>query len=98
MKKHRVVITGLGAIAPNGIGKEAFWKGLMEGRNAVSRITRFDTSKFSTKIGAEVKNFKPHPSIPVEHLPQMDRAYQIGVTAALMAVEDAKIDKKKENL
>lgn len=89
MKHRRVVITGLSAIAPNGIGKDAFWKGLKEGQNAVTRITRFDTSRFSTKIGGEIKDFKPHLKIPKEHIAHMDRAYQIGVTAALMAVEDS---------
>src|SRR5579872_6622265 len=98
MNMRRVVVTGIGAIAPNGIGKEAFWKGLMEGRNAVTRITRFDTSRFATKIGAEIKDFKPHPKIPAEHLPQMDRAYRIGVTAALMAVDDAALKWENEDV
>src|SRR5947209_5151762 len=98
MEVQRVVLTGLGVIAPNGVGKEAFWENLKEGRSAVTRITRFDTSKFSTKIGAEIKDFKPHPRIPAEHLAHMDRAYQIGVTAALMAVKDAQLDQEKEDV
>ncbi|MBI1925926.1 hypothetical protein HYR99_16950 [Candidatus Poribacteria bacterium] len=42
--KRRFVITGLGAIAPNGVGKEAFWKALVEGRSGIDRITSFDAS------------------------------------------------------
>ncbi|MFA5975299.1 MAG: beta-ketoacyl-ACP synthase II [Elusimicrobiota bacterium] len=89
MSKRRVVITGIGVVAPNGIGKDAFWNALVNGQNAIGPITRFDASSFSTRFGGEVKNFTPHPRIPAEHLPQMDRAYQLGVTAALQAVEDA---------
>src|SRR3989344_4018382 len=92
MNPRRVVITGLGVVAPNGVGKDAFWKALVEGTNAVGPITRFDVSSFSTRIGAEVKNFQPHPRIPHEHLQQMDRAYQMGVTAALLATDDALLD------
>ena len=98
MKARRVMVTGIGAVAPNGTGKDAFWKGLMEGRSAVTRITRFDASNFTTKIGAEIKDFIPHPKIPAEHLPRMDRAYLIGVTAALMAVEDARLHQEKEDV
>ncbi len=59
MNKRRVVITGMGAITPIGIGLQEFWQGLIEGRNGVELITKFDTSKFETKFAAEVKNFDP---------------------------------------
>ncbi len=59
MNKRRVVVTGMGAITPIGIGVDEFWKGLLEGRNGVDLITKFDTSKFDTKFAAEVKNFNP---------------------------------------
>ena len=45
---NRVVITGLGAITPIGMGKEEFWNGLMEGRNGIDKITRFDASEYVT--------------------------------------------------
>ncbi len=92
MSSRTVVITGIGVIAPNGIGKEAFWDALSEGRNAVHTLTRFDTARFSTHIGAEIPDFKPHPKIPADHLERMDRAYQLGVTSALMAVEDSGLE------
>lgn len=92
MSDCRVVVTGLGVIAPNGIGKEAYWKGLVEGKNTIGPITRFDGPRLASRIGAQVNDFKSHPSIPEEHLPQMDRAYQMGVTAAFMAVEDGHLD------
>jgi 3-oxoacyl-[acyl-carrier-protein] synthase II len=95
MSPRRVVITGLGVVAPNGIGKEEFWEALLAGLNAVGPITRFDASPFSTRIGGEVKNFQPHPKIPAKHLENMDRAYQMGVTAAIQAVEDSGLDLQK---
>lgn len=98
MTSRRVVITGLGVVAPNGIGKEEFWTSLVNGKNAIGPITRFDASPFTTRIGGEVKNFKPHPRIPLEHLPAMDRAYQMGTSAAFEAVEDACLDPQKTDV
>ena len=92
-----VVITGLGVIAPNGLGKRAFWKALMQGHNGVVRITRFDCEPFASHVGGEVSDFEPNPKIPTEHLRSMDRSYQFGVTAALEAVEDAGLDFSKED-
>ncbi len=95
MTNQRVVVTGIGAIAPNGIGKEAYWKGLLEGKNAIGSITRFDASRFASRMGGEVRDFKPHPLIPESHLSSMDRAYQMGLTASFMAFEDAGLDIKR---
>ena len=53
----RVVITGLGPIASIGIGKENFWKSLLEGKSGVDLLTRFDAKDFDTKIAAEVKDY-----------------------------------------
>jgi 3-oxoacyl-[acyl-carrier-protein] synthase II len=92
-----VVVTGLGVVAPNGIGKKEFWQGLMNSRNGIGRISRFDSERYASQAGAEVKNFQPHPKIHKEHLTGMDRAYQFAATAALEAVEDAALDLSKED-
>jgi 3-oxoacyl-[acyl-carrier-protein] synthase II len=63
--KRRVVITGLGAIAPNGIGKEGFWRGLLEGRSGIRRITHFDPSEFPCQIAGEVADFANRVKISV---------------------------------
>lgn len=89
MSRRRVVITGLGVVAPNGSSPETFWSALVEGRNAIGPITRFDASRFAVRFAGEVKDFTPHPRIPADHLPSMDRAYQMGVTAAFQAADDA---------
>ena len=54
---HRVVITGMGAISPAGIGVDALWDAVMAGRSCIAPITRFDTSEFASKIGGEIPNF-----------------------------------------
>ena len=53
----RVVITGMGAISPAGIGVDALWDAVMAGRSCIAPITRFDTSEFASKIGGEIPNF-----------------------------------------
>jgi 3-oxoacyl-[acyl-carrier-protein] synthase II len=98
MMPRRVVITGLGIVAPNGTSKEQFWDSLIAGKNAVGPITRFDPAPFSTRIAGEVKDFRPHPKISATDLVHMDRAYQMGVTAALQAVEDSGIDLEKADV
>ena len=94
---NRVVITGLGAITPIGIGKDEFWKGLMEGRNGIDKISRFDAAEYSAQIAGEVKDFDPAAYIDKKEAKRMDRYTQFAVAAAGMAIEDAKLDLEKEN-
>ncbi len=95
---NRVVITGLGAITPIGTGKDEFWKGLMEGRNGIDKISRFDASEYGAQIAGEVKDFEPTAYIDKKESKRMDRYTQFAVAAAGMAIEDAKLDLAKENL
>jgi len=91
--RRRVVVTGLGAVTPVGIGVDAFWRGLLEGRSGVGYITRFDTTDFPVKIGAEVTDFDPLDFIDRKEARRMDRFCQFAVAAAELAVEDAGLDK-----
>ena len=95
---NRVVITGIGAITPIGTGKEEFWKGLMEGRNGIDKITRFDASEYHSQIAGEVKDFDPADYIDKKESKRMDRYTQFAVAAAGMAIKDAGLDLEKENL
>ncbi|MGI6092988.1 MAG: beta-ketoacyl-ACP synthase II [Veillonellaceae bacterium] len=90
--KKRVVITGLGAISPVGIGKDDFWQSLINGVSGVGPITRFDASDFTAQIAGEVKNFDPAQYIDKKEAKRMDRFTQFAVAATKMALEDAKID------
>ncbi len=90
----RVVVTGMSVVSPLGIGLEDFWSNLVAGKSGVGPITRFDTEGYSTKIGAEVKNFVPEEYMDRKEARRMDRFTQFGIAAVKMALEDAglKID------
>jgi 3-oxoacyl-[acyl-carrier-protein] synthase II len=96
-KKRRVVITGLGVIASNGIGKEAFWNALKEGKSGIRRITRFDASTYPSQIGGEVHGFDPINYMSPKSVKRMDRFSQFAVAAAKMAIEDSGITIHQNN-
>jgi 3-oxoacyl-[acyl-carrier-protein] synthase II len=92
-KKNRVVITGMGILAPNGIGVEAFWESLLAGRSGIGPITLFDASEFKSRIAGEVKNFDPLEFIEPELKPKrMARHTQFAYAATMMALRDAGLD------
>ena len=94
----RIVITGLGAITPIGIGKDEFWQGLMEGRNGIDKITRFDAAEYKCQIAGEVKDFDATAyGIEKKEAHHMDRYSQFAVAAAGMAIKDAGLDLEKED-
>jgi 3-oxoacyl-[acyl-carrier-protein] synthase II len=92
-KGNRVVITGIGILAPNGIGIEAFWESLLAGRSGIGPITLFDASGFKSHIAGEVKNFDPLDYIEPELKPKrMARHTQLAYAATMMALRDAGLD------
>jgi beta-ketoacyl-acyl-carrier-protein synthase II len=89
-EQRRVVITGLGVVAPNGIGKEDFWNACISGRSGVRRITRFDASQLATQIAGEVPNFDPEMlGITPQEALSLDRGAQFALAAANLALQDA---------
>lgn len=98
MSKRRVVITGIGVISPNGIGKENIWKGMSGGISGVKLVDSFDVSIFNTKIAAEVRDFDPFKlGLNHEEVMRMDRYVQFGVIAGDMAIKDSGLDFSKED-
>jgi len=98
MYKRRVVITGLGVISPNGIGKENVWQAMSGGVSAVKLVDCFDVSVFNTKIAAEVRNFDPFKlGLTHDEAVRMDRYVQFGVVCADMAAKDSGLDFSKED-
>jgi 3-oxoacyl-[acyl-carrier-protein] synthase II len=94
---HRVVVTGVGVVAPNGMGRREFCEAIFEGRSGVDYVESFDTSGLAIKIAGEVKNFDVLPFLG-EHkknLKLMSRAVRFAVGAASMAVDDAALDTSK---
>jgi 3-oxoacyl-[acyl-carrier-protein] synthase II len=89
---RRVVVTGIGLVSPLGIGVEKNWDALLRGQSGIGPITRFDASKYSTRIAGEVKNFDPLEFIDKRDARRMDLFIQLALTAAALAVKDAGID------
>jgi 3-oxoacyl-[acyl-carrier-protein] synthase II len=96
---HRVVVTGIGVVAPNGLGRREFYDATVNGRSGVGFIEGFDTSGLNIKIAGEVKNFDVLPYLG-EHKKNaklMSRAVQFAVGAAAMAVEDSGLDESRQD-
>jgi 3-oxoacyl-[acyl-carrier-protein] synthase II len=89
MGNKRVVVTGMGAVTPIGIGIEEYWNGLIHGKNGVGLITKFDTTNFETKFAAEVKDFNPENYIDKKTVRRMDPFTQFSMATAAMAMEQA---------
>ncbi|MCU0640929.1 MAG: beta-ketoacyl-ACP synthase II [Candidatus Margulisbacteria bacterium] len=93
----RVVITGLGAITPIGIGLDAYWQGLSTGKSGVARITHFDPTGYDTQIAAQVNDFDPNLYMDKKEARRLARFLQFGIAAGQLAVKDAKLSITPEN-
>ncbi|HEX9912663.1 MAG TPA: beta-ketoacyl-ACP synthase II [candidate division Zixibacteria bacterium] len=90
--KKRVVITGLGVVSPVGNNVEEFWEALISGKSGAGKISRFDTSNYTTRIAAEVKGFDPLNYIEKKEARRMDLSEQYSLAAAFQVMQDAKLD------
>ncbi|HBR17666.1 MAG: beta-ketoacyl-[acyl-carrier-protein] synthase II [Deltaproteobacteria bacterium RIFCSPLOWO2_12_FULL_43_16] len=95
--KRRVVVTGIGIISPLGIGIEKNWKGIIEGRSGIRRITRFDATNFPVQIAGEVPDFNPEVFIEKKEIKKMDTFIQYALAASILAVQDAGLEVTSEN-
>lgn len=92
-RRNRVVVTGMGILAPNGTGLGAFWESLCAGRSGIGPITHFDASEFKSRIAGEVKNFDPKDFIDQRFKPKrMARHTQLAFAAMKMAISDAMLE------
>jgi 3-oxoacyl-[acyl-carrier-protein] synthase II len=90
--KRRVVITGIGAISPNGIGAEAFWKATRNGESGIGPITRFDASEFGVRVAGEIKGFREEDYVAPKDRPHVSRVAPLAIAAVQEALESADID------
>jgi 3-oxoacyl-[acyl-carrier-protein] synthase II len=95
---RRVAITGIGCLAPNGSGREAFARGLREGRSGIGRISLFDPEGLPATIAGEVKGFDPTPFVPAREARHVSRAVPLAIAASAEALEDAAIDAESLSL
>jgi len=90
LTRRRVVITGLGVVAPNGIGKETFWNNLIAGKSAVDYITAFDPSPYPCQVAAEVRDFVPEQFMHYRRTKHRGRFSQFAVAASKLALKDSR--------
>lgn len=90
-RRPRVVITGMGILAPNGNSVAEFWANTLAGKSAITPVTRFDASSFSSRVAGEVKNFDPRDFMEAKEARRMARCSQFAVACARMAAQDARL-------
>ncbi len=93
----RVVVTGMGAVAPNGIGIQSFWQNIVGGVSGIGPITRFDASRHDARIAGEVKGFDPLQWLEKKDVRKMDLFIHYAIAAAQMAYDDSGLKVTDEN-
>jgi 3-oxoacyl-[acyl-carrier-protein] synthase II len=88
-------VTGLGVVAPNGIGKESFWANLVAGNSAIAPISLFDASPYPCRVAGEVSDFLPEDFMRPARTKHRGRFSQLAVAAAKLALKDAQLELKK---
>ncbi|MCU0704730.1 MAG: beta-ketoacyl-[acyl-carrier-protein] synthase family protein [Fimbriiglobus sp.] len=97
---RRVVVTGIGVVAPNGVGRTSFWENCVNGVSGIGPIRSFDASKHPIRIAGEIHDFDPSPLVPTDvrkQLKLMARAAKFGLGAAALAVSDSGLNLPAEN-
>lgn len=89
MNQRRVVVTGLGVVSSVGIGKEGFWKSIINGKSGISKVSSFDTSELRCHYAGEIKDFNPEDFIPRRFIPFLGRTSQFAIAATILALKDA---------
>ena len=90
--KRRVVVTGIGAVSPNGIGREKFWQATRDGISGVRNITRFDASGYAVQVAGEVTGFDESLYVNAKDRQHVSRAVPLAIAAVQEAVADAGLD------
>ncbi|MER6283730.1 ketosynthase chain-length factor [Streptomyces sviceus] len=88
----RTVVTGIGALAANGLGTQEYWAATREGRHGLGELTRFDVAKYPATLAGEIRGFEAADHLPDRLLPQTDVSTRYALVAAGWALEDAKVD------
>ena len=96
--RRRVVVTGLGAVSPNGIGIREFWQATQHGRSGIDTISLFDAGRLPCRVAGEVKDFHPEKFLPATELRRMGRAVPLAIAATREALESARVATVPMNL
>ncbi|MFE6051826.1 ketosynthase chain-length factor [Kitasatospora sp. NPDC056446] len=87
--RPRTVVTGLGIVAPTGLGLADYWAATLAGRGAIGRVTRFDPSPYASRLAGEIHGFDAREHLPGRLLPQTDRMTRLALVGADWAFADA---------
>ncbi|MFF0885084.1 ketosynthase chain-length factor [Streptomyces sp. NPDC003456] len=90
--RTRAVVTGIGAVAPNGLGTEAWWAAVLRGESGIGRPTLFDASGYPARLAGEVPGFVAEDHVPSRLLAQTDRVTRLSLAAAEEALDDSGVD------
>ncbi len=94
---RRVVVTGVGLVTPLGVGVDETWSALLAGKSGIGEITRFDTTRFATRIAGEVKGFQAADFLPKKDAKRLQPFIAYAVAAARMALADSGLTITEEN-
>ena len=94
----RAVVTGIGVVSPNGIGKDAFCRAILDGKSGVRRISRFDVSNLPVQIAGEISDFDESAWIDAHERKHVSRAVPMAIAASSEALADAGLDPKSMSL
>lgn len=92
MTEAAVLVTGIGVMAPNGLGTDDYWSATLRGESGIRRITRFDPAQYPVRLAGEITGFEPAKSVPSRLIPQTDHMTRLALTAADSALRDAGAD------
>ena len=92
MELKRVVVTGLGALTPIGLGVESYWRALLQGASGAGPITHFDPEKFKTRFACELKGFDVDNYMPRKEAQRMDPCAQYAMVSTMEALADSGLD------
>ena len=94
---RRVVVTGMGAVTPIGVGVENFWNGIKENKVGIKKIDRFDVTEYKAKVAGQVDDFVAKDYMDVKAAKRMEKFCQFAVAAAKEAMEDANLVMENED-
>ena len=89
---RNAVVTGIGVIAPNGLGTEQYWAAVLAGHSGIGPVSRFDPDGYPVRLGGQVRDFTAAEHVPSRLIPQTDNWTHLGLTAAAWALNDAAAD------
>lgn len=94
---EKIAVTGIGIVSPSGIGKRQFWANLKSGRSFIKEISRFDASKYPSRIAGQIEELEKYSHVSERLLKKIDAFSHMALIASEMALQDAGIDIKKED-